>query len=734
MRQIRIFVSYSHRDEQWVQDGPFGLIPWLAQQLRRHQVAFWFDPKLQHLPGEDYRQRIQREIEEADYAILLLSMNFVSSDFIGEFELPRIRERVRQGKMGIIPILVGPVDWEGEKDFKWLTARQILPGKPTPLVEYTKDAAEWAKVQVQIFSAIRNRLAETRQAEPVPPPESTGIPASVTTDRPKQRPGPAGVRRKHAIAATILSALLFAVVVGLVRWSHRPRIDVQSDGRPNAVQARVASPSSLQALVVGPSANWHPQTHPDCQAVHTIERLPDGQTVEIRADFSPDRAETSLGEAIVFLTQGAAKPGDLTTFELHEVSMDIEMPPALEVSFFLKDDSWENADWSLPLRGVEGWQHHVLNTENLAPTWRSRGFDSRRGIALGWKFWCNTCRGPAVIRIRNVRLVVHPTNLLPPVQRCLPDQYVRHCGVDLPDGLGDHDFGKPLGGGPHQGLSNRRAELHALFDALGAARVNLVQYPLFRDLSAGVTLDAQGRIAELDELVSADLNALLAETLLHPGMQVWLVLFDGTVGKRWPNLIVNAEDRVAFCRRIIEPLLSRYASSEQIAGVELTCDLEAIAEANGEPAARAFATEMLGVFRRVKPRWKTALGYRSRDGMDRFGVSGFDVYTFVYDPVNQRHEFLKVRRDAMSFPATEAPVFVIARFPVISGADHTHQGAPYTSLVLQDAFDYGYAGVVFSEWQSHDHRGGFQGREAGAFATWVAETLTSAPGPATQNP
>ena len=154
MSTIHVFVSYSHRDDTWVKEGTHGLIPWLAQQLKRNNVEIWYDHALKHLPGAEYRKLIQSEIDRAHIAILLISQDFVSSDFIQEFELPWIRERVDRGDLSLIPILVGSTL---DEDLGWLADRQMIPGKPAPLIEYTESTAKWQAVRLEILGAIRDR-------------------------------------------------------------------------------------------------------------------------------------------------------------------------------------------------------------------------------------------------------------------------------------------------------------------------------------------------------------------------------------------------------------------------------------------------------------------------------------------------------------------------------------------------------------------------------------------------
>ncbi len=86
------------------------MIPQLARALENEGVEFWWDERIE--PGTVWREEIETEINRADIAILLISQGFLYSQFIRNFELPRIEERVKEGKLIIIPILVGYCDWQ----------------------------------------------------------------------------------------------------------------------------------------------------------------------------------------------------------------------------------------------------------------------------------------------------------------------------------------------------------------------------------------------------------------------------------------------------------------------------------------------------------------------------------------------------------------------------------------------------------------------------------------------
>ncbi len=167
---INIFVSYSHKDSIWINEAEndynglhsFSLIPWLAASLHKDNVNVWYDHALKQLPGEEYKKKIKTEIDSAHIAILLISQDFANSDFIYQYELPWIKERVDSKALVVIPILVGPTDFVSENHLKWVSERQMLPGKPTPLIKYINNPADFQEVRLEILLAIRNRIRQIR--------------------------------------------------------------------------------------------------------------------------------------------------------------------------------------------------------------------------------------------------------------------------------------------------------------------------------------------------------------------------------------------------------------------------------------------------------------------------------------------------------------------------------------------------------------------------------------------
>lgn len=176
---IRVFVSYAREDKRWLDpEYRFSFVPFLMESLRRQNVVFWFDQDLR--PGDEYKRHIESEIDQADIALLIVSQNFLNSEFIDKREMPRIAERAQQGKMVVIPVLVEPCDWS---DYSFLADRQMVPSG-SPLVDCTESEAKWAKVKFQILEGIKAQLKRIHELRAAAATGESAAPLAGTFARP----------------------------------------------------------------------------------------------------------------------------------------------------------------------------------------------------------------------------------------------------------------------------------------------------------------------------------------------------------------------------------------------------------------------------------------------------------------------------------------------------------------------------------------------------------------------
>ena len=107
-----LFISYAHVDMDpihWLNRLTLYLAP-----LREHgDVEIWDDSKIQ--AGDQWRTEIDRALQRATAAILLVGPGFLASDFIAREELPRLLDAANKGGTRIYPLVVGYCGYRGSR-------------------------------------------------------------------------------------------------------------------------------------------------------------------------------------------------------------------------------------------------------------------------------------------------------------------------------------------------------------------------------------------------------------------------------------------------------------------------------------------------------------------------------------------------------------------------------------------------------------------------------------------
>lgn len=125
-RAKRVFVSYSHSNTPWLGR----LRNHLAGLRRSNDIETWDDQEI--LPGEQWDKSIKTKLAEADVFILLLSADFIASDYIWDVELKTAIEKYKEdGDKQVIPVLIEPLDLGGlpgvDEDGTSIQSFEIVP-------------------------------------------------------------------------------------------------------------------------------------------------------------------------------------------------------------------------------------------------------------------------------------------------------------------------------------------------------------------------------------------------------------------------------------------------------------------------------------------------------------------------------------------------------------------------------------------------------------------------------
>jgi hypothetical protein len=166
---IELFYSYAHTDER------------LRKRLETHLSALrqqgviteWHDRKI--VAGTDWKQSIDAHLMMATVILLLISPDFLASDYCYGVEMQRALARHAAGDACVIPVILRPVDWQGTP-FAHL---QCVPTDTKPVTKWSnrdeafRDVARAIRTAIEQLCPHRSQLPATQQTIFAPAPVPT---------------------------------------------------------------------------------------------------------------------------------------------------------------------------------------------------------------------------------------------------------------------------------------------------------------------------------------------------------------------------------------------------------------------------------------------------------------------------------------------------------------------------------------------------------------------------------
>ena len=129
----RLFVSYSHSDKQFLDR----LMIHLRPLERKGMVDLWADTRI--TAGADWKAQISQSLAGANIAILMISADFLASDFISNNELPPLLAQAELAGTRIIPVILKPSGFQRDPV---LSRFQAINDPKTPLIAMDEAARE----------------------------------------------------------------------------------------------------------------------------------------------------------------------------------------------------------------------------------------------------------------------------------------------------------------------------------------------------------------------------------------------------------------------------------------------------------------------------------------------------------------------------------------------------------------------------------------------------------------
>lgn len=174
---IKVFFCYARKDKLLRE----ALESHLETLRRSGQITIWYDREI--LPGVEWKPEIDTHLDTAGIILLLVSPNFMRSNYCYGVEMRRALERHRAGDAWVIPIILRPVDWKETP----IGDLQVLPANGKPITTWRNRDEAFQNVargitQVTKLLLETQTIEELRATHSPPLDRENGIPYILLVD------------------------------------------------------------------------------------------------------------------------------------------------------------------------------------------------------------------------------------------------------------------------------------------------------------------------------------------------------------------------------------------------------------------------------------------------------------------------------------------------------------------------------------------------------------------------
>lgn len=170
-----LFISYAHADER--------IVDALMKDLESVRYDSEFDIFRDNRSiesGHNWSASIETALHSCTIALLVVSVDFWTSEFIREKELPVLEQRSATGEIQVLPVLASSVSRRSGpawvRDLQFFDEMRVLPAV---------DAADFRTKSTLLADEVADRFARTAEAAAAPAPS---VPAAAPVPPPAQPP------------------------------------------------------------------------------------------------------------------------------------------------------------------------------------------------------------------------------------------------------------------------------------------------------------------------------------------------------------------------------------------------------------------------------------------------------------------------------------------------------------------------------------------------------------------
>ena len=155
--RTKIFICYSHKDEQYLDELCNHLIPLVSKQ----NLVLWDDKRIS--TDKDWQKKFLALINEAYVIILLISSDFIALDNILKFVLPTLLDVFRKEEVAVFPVIIsgGLVKDKSFAKLKFINE----PDKSISKLKHGEREAIWAQLADRVSFLSHNMQSDTPEIQ-----------------------------------------------------------------------------------------------------------------------------------------------------------------------------------------------------------------------------------------------------------------------------------------------------------------------------------------------------------------------------------------------------------------------------------------------------------------------------------------------------------------------------------------------------------------------------------------
>ncbi|MFL6211649.1 MAG: toll/interleukin-1 receptor domain-containing protein [Pyrinomonadaceae bacterium] len=211
---IEVFISYSHKDGRLYDR----LVTNLASLKREGVITDWHDRMIP--PGNEWAKDIDEHLNKAKIILLLVSADFIASDYCYDVEVKRAMERHEAGEASVIPVILRPCHWQ----VALFAKLQALPVGARPVTKWPNQAEAF----LSIVKGIRKAVNEIDKRKDITPNNQIKLSIQISVQITIVPPRWAGSDALERIAGTVggVQAQEYKVVIfaHTDKWYVQPYI------------------------------------------------------------------------------------------------------------------------------------------------------------------------------------------------------------------------------------------------------------------------------------------------------------------------------------------------------------------------------------------------------------------------------------------------------------------------------------------------------------------------------